>query len=304
MIINSANLAAAARGFRAVFREALGQAPSLYEKFCTVVDSQSPEEVYNWLNDLPGMREWVGERVVHNLQAEGFTIRKKDWESTISVDRDDVLFDKLGLVKPRVQQLALAAATHYDELVFALLAAGFSSACYDGQYFFDADHPVGSPVVSTSNVTDAPLSPTAYQLGRVAMMSLVGDTGRPLAVAPTHLVVGPALELAAKEILVSERTSLGATNPHRGTAELVVTSWLAAHPTKWFLLDLSKPLKPMILQRVKTPDFVALDQPNDETVFMRKKFLYGVDAMHNAGYAFWQLAYGSTGDGEVEGGAE
>jgi phage major head subunit gpT-like protein len=37
-----------------------------------------------------------------------------------------------------------AAAVHPDELVFALLAAGFATACFDGQYFFDSDHPVGA----------------------------------------------------------------------------------------------------------------------------------------------------------------
>jgi len=59
---------------------------------------------------------------------------------------------------------------------------------------------------------------------------------------------------------------------------------------------LSKPIKPIILQIAKKIDFAALDSPTDENVFMRKKFLYGVDSIDNAGYGLWQLAYGSTGD--------
>jgi len=61
----------------------------------------------------------------------------------------------------------------------------------------------------------------------------------------------------------------------------------------WFLMDLSRPIKPIILQRRKAPQFVAQDKPDDENVFMRKKFRYGVDDRKNVGYGLWQLAYGS-----------
>lgn len=61
----------------------------------------------------------------------------------------------------------------------------------------------------------------------------------------------------------------------------------------WFLADLSRPLKPIILQIRKRPEFVAMDRPEDENVFMRKKFRYGVDDRKNVGFGLWQLAYGS-----------
>jgi phage major head subunit gpT-like protein len=63
--------------------------------------------------------------------------------------------------------------------------------------------------------------------------------------------------------------------------------------TPWFLLDLSRPIKPLILQIRKKPQFVAQDKPEDESVFMRKKFRYGVDDRKNVGLGLWQLAYGS-----------
>lgn len=53
-----------------------------------------------------------------------------------------------------------------DELVFALLAAGFTTECYDGQYFFDTDHPVlnqAGEQVSVSNM-QAGASPAWYLL--------------------------------------------------------------------------------------------------------------------------------------------
>ena len=61
----------------------------------------------------------------------------------------------------------------------------------------------------------------------------------------------------------------------------------------WFMLDLSKPIKPIVLQIRKRPEFVAQDNLSDENVFMRKKYRYGVDDRKNVGFGLWQIAYGS-----------
>lgn len=290
MLINAENLRAAARGFRALFYEALEEVKTPYDLLAMVVDSTSPEEAYNWLASLPRMREWVGDRVIHALSAAGFTIKNKDWESTIEVDRNDIIFDKLNLIRPRIQMLALVAAEHYMELIVDLLVNGFEQLCYDGQYFFDTDH------VGGSNKGTAALSATSYQDAYAAMASLVDENGKSLNVIPTHLVFPPQLRATALQILEAEQVG-GTTNINRNSAQPLMLPQLAAHPTKWFLLDLSKPVKPFILQIAKKVDFVGFEDPTDETVFMKKKFLYGIDSIDNAGYGLWQLAYGSTGTG-------
>jgi phage major head subunit gpT-like protein len=38
--------------------------------------------------------------------------------------------------------------------------------------------------------------------------------------------------------------------------------------------------------------FVAMDNPNDESVFTNKTFRYGVDCRCNVGFGFWQMAVG------------
>lgn len=62
----------------------------------------------------------------------------------------------------------------------------------------------------------------------------------------------------------------------------------------WFLIDSSRYLKPIIFQDRRPFTFVSLDKPDDENVFNRKEFVYGVDARHNVGYGFPQFAWGST----------
>ena len=63
--------------------------------------------------------------------------------------------------------------------------------------------------------------------------------------------------------------------------------------TPWFLLHTKRPLKPLIFQQRKAPVLVRQDDPQADNVFMRKKYLYGVEARGSFGYGFWQMAYGS-----------
>lgn len=296
MIVNQANLQAIYRGFKTIFNQALQTAQPLYEQIATVVPSTTKAEDYKWLGSVPRMREWIGERVIANLSAFTYTIRNRDWEATVAVDRNDIEDDTIGIYTPLIQALGLSAAMHPDELVFELLAGGFTNLCYDGQYFFDEDHRDGDgPIQSNRGV--APLSATAYAAARAQMMSLKDEHGRPLRIIPTLLVVPPQLEQTGLEILQAERLANGATNVYRGSAKLMVAPELSGNETAWFLLDTTKPVKPFIFQSRKAPEFVAKDDPSDEHVFMRKEFVYGVDCRDNAGYGLWQLAYGSTGTG-------
>jgi phage major head subunit gpT-like protein len=162
MIINSANLAALFTGFKLVFNKAFEGSRSDYEKLAMVVPSTTSQEVYAWLGMTTRFREWIGDRVIQNLKTHNFTIRNKPYEDTVGVKRSDIEDDQYGVYNPLVAQLGQDAKTHPDELVFALLAAGFASPCYDGQYFFDTDHPVigeNGAVTSVSNMQAGSATP-------------------------------------------------------------------------------------------------------------------------------------------------
>ncbi len=63
--------------------------------------------------------------------------------------------------------------------------------------------------------------------------------------------------------------------------------------TGWYLLDTSRAIKPFIFQLRRAVQLVRMDRQDDEQVFMRKKFRYGVDYRGAAAYGLWQLAYSS-----------
>ena len=66
----------------------------------------------------------------------------------MGVPRDAIEDDEFGIYGPMMQSMAQVAAEHPDQLVFTLLKNGFNTPCYDGQNFFDEEHPVGDTVVS------------------------------------------------------------------------------------------------------------------------------------------------------------
>ena len=218
MIINQSALQALYKGFRTIFNESFDAVKPAYDRVAMVVPSTVREETYAWLGAFPSMREWIGERQVKNLDTQSYSLRNKDWESTIEVDRNDVEDDSVGIYRPIIAELGRTAAMHPDQLVFGLMGTGFSTSCYDGQYFFDTDHPVGTGTVSNSG----------------------GGSG-----------------------------------------------------AAWYLLDTTRAIKPLIFQSRRSVEFVSKDRPDDEQVFMRKKYIYGVDRRDNAGFGLWQLAYGS-----------
>jgi phage major head subunit gpT-like protein len=158
MIINGQTLNLAFKGFQTVYNEAQLVAPSYKDKIAMTVPSSSRDESYGWLGQFPRLREWIGPRHVNNLKAHGFTIKNITFESTVAVPRNDISDDRLGIFAPLFSEMGRDAATHPDELIFDLLKKGFTSDCFDGQNYFDEDHPIelvpGQEPVSVSNMQD------------------------------------------------------------------------------------------------------------------------------------------------------
>tara|TARA_R110002049_G_scaffold73362_3_gene189776 strand:+ start:13295 stop:14188 length:894 start_codon:yes stop_codon:yes gene_type:complete len=142
MLINTPSLEAIRVGFNTAYKRGLGQAETQYTRIATVVPSSTRESRYGWLGKMPNMREWLGPRLIQGLSEHDYAIKNKDFELTIGVDRNDIKDDNLGIYEPMFVEMGESTAAHPDLLTFDALAGGFATECYDGQYFFDTDHPV------------------------------------------------------------------------------------------------------------------------------------------------------------------
>lgn len=290
MPIDATYLENISRGFSKVFNESLVSANDDYKKIALEIRSSTIVTDYAWIADLPSMKEWVGDRTLKELSASSYTIRKKDWEATIKVHRDHLVYDNLGIIKPQIQSLAESVSIHYNQMIFNLLES--NSTCFDGKNFFAQDHAVGSQ--SFSNKGTKALSQEAFLEARKEMRGLCNHEGVPLGIRPNLLVVPPELESTALKILKAQNLENGSSNITYGMCELLVCDYLKSD-SAWYLFDTSRSIKPFILQVNKAPEFSALDKPENDRNFMRKEILYGVDTEDNAGYGMWQLAYKSEG---------
>ncbi|TCP43359.1 Mu-like prophage major head subunit gpT family protein [Rhodovulum marinum] len=142
MIINKSNLSSLYTGFNAAFKGAFQAAEVHWPEIAMKVPSSTREEVYGWMGSFGVIREWIGPRHVNSLSAHSFTITNRDFEATVAVHRNDILDDRYGVFKPVFEEMGYNARLHPEELVMGLLADGFTAECYDGQPFFDTEHPV------------------------------------------------------------------------------------------------------------------------------------------------------------------
>ena len=297
MIVNQANLHGLTISYSTAFNKSFDAVKPNYQNVATVVPSSTGEQDYKWLGQIPDMREWIGEREIQSLAAYDYSIKNKKFETTIGVPRDAIEDDKYGVYAPLFSNMGESAALHPDKLVFGAMMNGFTALCYDGKPFFAEDHQVGD--VTYSNKGNERLSRESYKKARKAIMSIRGDQGKSLKLVPDLLVVSPALEEEARLILEADQIN-GTTNVLKGTAKLLVEPMLAEHETYWFLLCTRRFLKPFIYQLREKIKFTSLTKDTDENVFMRDEYLYGATGRSNAGYAFWQMAYGSTGEAETQ----
>jgi phage major head subunit gpT-like protein len=154
MLINRQNLSNLFTGYKAAFQAAFDGAPVDYDKVAMEVPSTTSQEQYAWLGQTTQFREWVGDRFIQNARTYDYTIKNRTFENTVSVEREAIEDDSYGVYAPLMSQLGMDARQHPGLLVWDLVKNGFTQTGYDGQYFFDTDHPVldaNGAVTSVSN---------------------------------------------------------------------------------------------------------------------------------------------------------
>lgn len=144
MDVNAQNLGILNTTVSTAFNNAFGSAESMYQKIATVIPSSAAANTYAWLGKSNQIREWLGPRAINRLKKHQYTIQNKKFEKTEGIPVDEIEDDAYGVYTPLFQQMGVDAAEFPDIRTFGLLKMGFDELCYDGQNFFDTDHPVGS----------------------------------------------------------------------------------------------------------------------------------------------------------------
>lgn len=275
----------------------------LVGQIATVVQTTLPTQKYGWLGSAPLMREFIDERLPAGLRSANYSITDKTFEATIAVDRKALEDDQYGMIRMRARDLAREAARHREQTVIEALVTGTTSAGigYDGKQLFDTTHSEGDSGTQ-SNRASAALSASALQDAASAMMQFKDDRGAIMGIRPDTLVVGPALQWTARELVESEVVVVKGAgtqyspykNVLQGKFRLIVAPYLIGSAQNyWFLLDTSREMRAIIVQeRRDVPiEFLALDAANSDSAFMRDRYLFGARSRYGCGFGLWQTAY-------------
>jgi phage major head subunit gpT-like protein len=170
MQITPSGLDALYYNFLALYQGAYTRTPTWSDKVATTVPSTTRQNRYPWMERIPKMRQWLGERVVHNLAARVYTLDNLDFELTVGVSRNDIEDDNFGTYTLDLQMMGEQAKKWQDQTMKGVLQAGTTNLAFDGQYYFDTDHPVNmddSASATYANLfTTKPLTPANYNTVR------------------------------------------------------------------------------------------------------------------------------------------
>jgi phage major head subunit gpT-like protein len=303
MIITNQTLQNLRTLLRGEFRNRMAElgAESIYKKIATIIISNTISNTYGWLGQFPQLREWVGDRVIKDMKEFVYQIVNKKYEATLGVERTSIEDDNFGQYSILAAQMADETERFFNQKIADLLVKGFNNLCFDGQKFFDDEHPVypsvdgkGTPALVSNivgsgsktpwfllslrgslkpliiqqrsapefeEITDTKndsvfmkdqylygiryrgnfgyglwqqavgskenLSAANYEAARLKMRTFKRDGGAPMGIIPTHLIVDPTNEAAARAILEKQFINSGESNQNFHTAELIVVDYLS-----------------------------------------------------------------------------
>lgn len=135
---------------------------------------------------VPSLSRWQGKRPSATLVGDKATVRSDPWANGIIVERDDRLYDRVGLVERRIDDLTVAVGRHWSEAMLDVIRNGSSTAvaypkAYDGKPLFSTTHKTGKSGTQsnsrTLNIGGTPTAPTAAEMKSAIWQAIIGLKG-------------------------------------------------------------------------------------------------------------------------------
>lgn len=285
------------------------------DKVSNLFGSDQASEEYAFLGMPPAMREWLGGRHAKSLSENSLIIQNKKYEATLDFLLDDMRRDKTKQIEVRIAEFTERSQTHFASLVSAAIAAGETTVCYDGQFYFDIDHQEGDSVVQSNDISTtiaglpaavhgsvtAP-SPAEMQQTIMAsitqMLTFVDDQNEPMnELAQEFLVMVPVgLYSATTSALSTLRESSNNTFDMDGfSISAVVNPRLttAGWTDKFATFRTDAAIKALIRQEEYDTKLKVKDETS-EYAFDNDAVQFGLDASRGAGVGRWQNAVLNT----------
>lgn len=153
MLLNSQTARDAFIEFNGHFKKGLSatEEEQIWRELAEETNSKTQSENYTWLRDIPGMREWVGQRQVQSLAQSDYVLKNVPFEATVSVPKDAFEDNLTSSYDKPMEMLGRAVGKHPDDKIIDLIINGTTNLCHDGLSFFNASHPANDDGDTYSN---------------------------------------------------------------------------------------------------------------------------------------------------------
>lgn len=235
-------------GLRKIFFETYGEIPEEFSKIYNVNKSKKAKETdyglgafSDWVRRESGLDPVAydtlsagDERVyIHRAFTKGFMIERELY--------DDEQYNQIAKFP---KALARSGRAFLEKNAITTLTDGFNHNIYDGKPLFSEQHPLVDSSDKGCNLMSGELNEDNLKLAMKMMREQVDEAGNLIQARATDLIIPPALEFYAKELLHSAQlpdTDLNNINSVKGTLNIIVMDWLSessgGSDTCWFLRD-------------------------------------------------------------------
>lgn len=286
------------------------------EKITTELECKSQQMVFAWTGMIPKMRVWYGPRIVNEAAPQTYTVIPKPYENTLGIDRFTLDDDQFGVLYRQLPDMGRQKRRQKDYEFRDLLenSGAMTGAVNQGGFYgvngFSQAIPINFYAASqgtyandftgggytpssgmfSGQLVGGPLSPVAFSTVRQYMMSILGEDNEVLGVEPNAMMVPTPLEVTARYILQAEflgppsygafttvGSQVGASDNmlRKLGCELIVNKFLK-NITRWYLLDLTKNMKPFLWVVRQEGALVPRVAETDPNVFDSHTLLWGM----------------------------
>jgi len=139
--ITPALLDALFRQYQFQFTSMYNATPTYWPSFASEMPSGSSENVYAWLEQFSGMRQWQGSRQVKSAIGRDYRLTNIPFELTVGLPRAKIADDQHGFFGAVIENMGMSTKQLPDQRLSLAVEAGTTALCWDGQPFFADAHP-------------------------------------------------------------------------------------------------------------------------------------------------------------------
>jgi len=215
----------------------------------------------------------------------------KEWVKGIKVERKLVDDDLYSIINKRPAQLALVAKRTQEKHGSSVFNNAFNTSIFsggDGLALCASAHSRVGTTTTNSNQGSTALSATAVEATRLAMRTFTDETDNLLIARGDTLLVPPALEESAWEIVnATGKMDTADNNPNfnKGKYKIIVWDYLA-DSNNWFMID-SRMAKMYLKWFNRIP--TEFNKDKDFDTYISKWSVY---TRYSYGFSDWTWIYG------------